>query len=189
MYHDIDTLPKLYTYSTPDCWYLGCLRSFSVKSPLRGSSLPIWCCHKSCSDTYSLRKALHIKYQVYNLDKTQNRCWPEFFHVRKPLITIFPLQTSLRPPLGGILPAPNHCSFRGYLHFTHKILPCLLSSVTYDFPIPIPPACILIVYVEDGGNFPNNPQPPTGISKTHRPLFWQLNSCYCRNCVQLYIQS
>lgn len=33
------------------------------------------------------------------------------------------------------------------------------------------------------------PQPPTGISNTPWPLFWQLNSCDCRNWVQLHFQS
>ena len=36
MYHDIETSPKLYTYGIPNCWYLGCLQLFSVKSPSTG---------------------------------------------------------------------------------------------------------------------------------------------------------
>ena len=36
MYHDIETSPKLYIYGIPNCWYLGCLQLFSVKSPSTG---------------------------------------------------------------------------------------------------------------------------------------------------------
>ena len=62
MYHDTETSPKLYTYDIPNYWYLGCLQLFSVKSPSTGSSLPRWCCHKSCSNIYFLRKALPIQH-------------------------------------------------------------------------------------------------------------------------------
>lgn len=154
-----------YTLTHPYSGYWDCVQSFTMKDPRKGSSLPIWRCLESYSDTSFLSKALRRRQQVYNLEHTQNRCWPK---------------SDLRSSQSGITTSS----------LTHLFLPAPESSISFFLlsctTLPFP--CCTFWLCMCGGETSQTLHNPPLVFQKHMSL-WQLNSWYCRNRVQFYVQS